>query len=51
MLRWSADAEVKDVMAGIGSSTLKGFGEKKVREFFAGVRGAIVRATQGPAHM
>ena len=35
-MKWVADAEMTGVMAGIGSSILKGFAEKKVREIFDG---------------
>lgn len=39
---WTADAEVTGVMAGLGSSLLKGFAAKKVAEIF----GAITRALE-----
>jgi uncharacterized protein len=50
-LKWSADAEITGIMAGIGSSILKGFAEKKVTEIFAGIRDAMVRANKSPGHM
>lgn len=40
-LNWSADAEITGVMAGLGSSILKGFAKKKVGEIFAGITKAL----------
>ncbi len=40
-LSWSADAEITGVMAGLGSSILKGFATKKVGEIFAGITKAL----------
>ena len=40
-MSWWADAEITGVMAGIGSSLLKGFSSKKVAEIFAGITKAI----------
>jgi carbon monoxide dehydrogenase subunit G len=40
-LSWSADAEITGVMAGLGSSILKGFATKKVGEIFAGITKAV----------
>jgi uncharacterized protein len=40
-MRWSADAEINGVMAGIGSTLLKGFATKKVGEIFAGITKAV----------
>jgi carbon monoxide dehydrogenase subunit G len=40
-LSWSADAEITGVMAGLGSSILKGFASKKVGEIFAGITKAL----------
>ena len=40
-MNWSADAEVTGVMAGIGSTLLKGFATKKVTEIFSGITKAI----------
>ena len=40
-LSWSADAEITGVMAGLGSSILKGFAAKKVGEIFAGITKAL----------
>ncbi|HEV2137398.1 MAG TPA: SRPBCC domain-containing protein [Nitrososphaerales archaeon] len=41
ILNWSADAEITGVMAGLGSSILKGFATKKVGEIFAGITKAL----------
>lgn len=41
ILSWSADAEITGVMAGLGSSILKGFATKKVGEIFAGITKAL----------
>jgi len=43
-MRWAADAEITGVMAGIGSSILKGFAEKKVKEIFEGIKKAMEQA-------
>ena len=40
-LSWAADAEITGVMAGLGSSILKGFATKKVGEIFAGITKAL----------
>ena len=40
-MRWSADAEITGVMAGIGSALLKGFATKKVGEIFTGITKAV----------
>jgi uncharacterized protein len=40
-MKWSADAEITGVMAGIGSSLLKGFATKKVGEIFTGITKAV----------
>ena len=50
-LKWAADAEITGVMAGIGSSILKGFAEKKVKEVFAGIKNAIMQAGPDAGHM
>ena len=42
---WSADAEITGVMAGLGSSLLKGFATKKVAEIFEGITKAIEEAS------
>src|ERR1022692_4389530 len=39
-----ADAEITGVMAGIGSSLLKGFAEKKVKEIVEAINKAIIPA-------
>jgi carbon monoxide dehydrogenase subunit G len=44
VMRWSADAEITGVMAGIGSTLLKGFAYKKVSEIFAGITKAVEAA-------
>ncbi len=41
VMRWSADVEITGVMAGLGSSLLKGFATKKVAEIFEGITRAI----------
>jgi carbon monoxide dehydrogenase subunit G len=43
-MKWAADAEITGVMAGIGSSILKGFSEKKVKEIFEGIKKAMEQA-------
>jgi carbon monoxide dehydrogenase subunit G len=40
-LNWTADTEITGVMAGLGSSILKGFATKKVSEIFAGITKAL----------
>ncbi len=40
-LRWDTDTEITGVMAGLGSSILKGFAAKKVGEIFAGITKAL----------
>src|SRR5271155_3602203 len=37
-MKWVADAEITGVMAGIGSSIIKGFAEKKVKEIFQDIK-------------
>jgi uncharacterized protein len=44
-MKWVADAEITGVMAGIGSSILKGFAEKKVKEIFEGIKKAMEQAS------
>lgn len=44
-MKWVAEAEITGVMAGIGSSILKGFAEKKVKEIFDGIKKAMERAS------
>ncbi|MDG7014199.1 MAG: hypothetical protein JRN11_02200 [Nitrososphaerota archaeon] len=44
-MRWSADAEITGVMAGLGSSLLKGFATKKVAEIFEGITKAVEAAS------
>lgn len=43
-MHWSADAEMTGVMAGIGSTLLKGFATKKVAEIFTGITSAVEAA-------
>jgi carbon monoxide dehydrogenase subunit G len=43
-MKWVADAEITGVMAGIGSSILKGFAEKKVKEIFDQIKKAMEQA-------
>jgi carbon monoxide dehydrogenase subunit G len=45
-MKWSADAEITGVMAGIGSTLLKGFAAKKVAEIFDGITKAVEAATR-----
>ncbi len=40
-MAWSADAEITGVIAGLGSTLLKGFATKKVAEIFAGITKSI----------
>ena len=40
-MEWSADADINGVMAGIGSTLLKGYATKKVSEIFTGITKAI----------
>ena len=40
-MKWSADADINGVMAGIGSTLLKGYATKKVSELFTGITRAI----------
>ena len=40
-MKWSADAEITGVMAGLGSTLLKGFATKRVAEIFEGITKAI----------
>ncbi len=44
-MHWSADAEITGVMAGLGSSLLKGFAAKKVAEIFEGITKAVEAAS------
>ncbi|MGP8126165.1 MAG: SRPBCC domain-containing protein [Nitrososphaerales archaeon] len=40
-MKWAADAEITGVMAGLGSTILKGFATKKVAEIFEGITRAV----------
>jgi carbon monoxide dehydrogenase subunit G len=40
-MKWSADAEITGVMAGLGSTLLRGYASKKVGEIFDGITKAI----------
>jgi uncharacterized protein len=40
-MAWSADAEITGVMAGMGSTLLRGFATKKVAEIFQGITKAV----------
>ena len=40
-MKWSADADINGVMAGIGSTLLRGYATKKVSEIFTGITKAI----------
>jgi uncharacterized protein len=44
-MSWSADAEIGGVMAGLGSTLLRGFATKKVGEIFEGITKAIESST------
>jgi uncharacterized protein len=44
-MSWTADAEISGVMAGLGSTLLKGFATKKVAEIFTGITKAVEAAT------
>lgn len=49
-MKWVADAEITGVMAGIGSSIIKGFSEKKVKEIFQDIKKAMEEASvQSPS--
>jgi uncharacterized protein len=43
-MSWTADAEISGVMAGLGSTLLKGFATKKVAEIFTGITKAVEAA-------
>jgi uncharacterized protein len=43
-MSWTADAEITGVMAGLGSSLLRGFATKKVAEIFDGITKAVEAA-------
>lgn len=43
-MNWAADAEITGVMAGLGSTLLKGFATKKVAEMFDGITKAVEAA-------
>lgn len=43
-MSWMADAEISGVMAGMGSSLLRGFATKKVAEIFEGITRAVEAA-------
>jgi uncharacterized protein len=43
-MKWTADADITGVMAGIGSTLLKGFATKKVAEIFTGITKAVEAA-------
>ena len=40
-MKWSADAEIGGVMAGLGSTLLRGFATKRVGEIFEGITKSI----------
>ena len=41
VMKWVADAEITGVMAGLGSTILKGFATKKVAKIFEGITKAV----------
>ena len=43
-MSWSADAEIGGVMAGLGSTLLRGFAARKVDEIFGGITAAVEKA-------
>jgi carbon monoxide dehydrogenase subunit G len=45
-MRWSADAEITGIMAGLGSTLLRGFAAKKVSEIFQGITRSIEERTK-----
>ncbi|HXY56563.1 MAG TPA: SRPBCC domain-containing protein [Nitrososphaerales archaeon] len=45
-IAWAADAEITGVMAGIGSTLLRGFAAKKVAEIFSDITRAIEAASR-----
>lgn len=45
-MSWVADAEITGLMAGLGSTVLRGFAEKKVSEIFAGITKGIEGASR-----
>ena len=45
-MAWSAEADITGVMAGLGSTLLKGFATKKVAEIFEGITKAIETASK-----
>ncbi len=40
-MKWSADADIGGVMAGLGSTVIRGFASKKVAEIFEGITRAV----------
>jgi carbon monoxide dehydrogenase subunit G len=46
-MKWSADADVTGLMAGLGSTVLRGFAEKKVGEIFSGITKAMESRAAG----
>jgi carbon monoxide dehydrogenase subunit G len=44
-MTWSADAEIAGVMAGLGSTLLRGFATRKVAEIFDGITKAVEAAS------
>lgn len=47
-MAWAADADVTGVMAGLGSTILRGFAAKKVAEIFDGITKAMEREASAP---
>lgn len=45
-MAWTADAEITGVMAGIGSTLLRGFATRKVAEIFQGITTAVEQASK-----
>ena len=47
-MAWAADADITGVMAGIGSTILKGFAARKVAEIFSAITKAVEAASSSP---
>lgn len=45
-MSWSADADIAGVMAGLGSTLLRGFAAKKVADIFEGITRAVETASK-----
>ncbi len=45
-MKWSADADIGGVMAGLGSAVIRGFATKKVAEIFTGITRAVEASSE-----